>query len=57
MNLLVRLQALSLCMYAPRFGVASETLHHRIRLKATGRERHLRGGLGDTLDVWKDVQR
>ena len=58
MNLLVRLQALSLCMACTAaLALPSATLHHRIRLEGHGpRTVIFEAGLGDTLDVWKDVQ-
>src|SRR2546421_13011491 len=58
MNLLVRLQALSLCMVCTAaLALPSATLHHRVRLEGHGpRTVIFEAGLGDTLDVWKDVQ-
>ena len=62
MTLLVRLRTLCWCLLSTS-GVLSEAtaadtdLHHAVRLE--GRGSHtviLEAGLGDTLDVWKDVQ-
>lgn len=62
MTLLARLRTLCLCLLSTS-GVLSEAtaadtdLHHAVRLE--GRGSHtviMEAGLGDTLDVWKDVQ-
>jgi pimeloyl-ACP methyl ester carboxylesterase len=42
---------------ASAWAVADENLHHRIRLEGQGpRTVILEAGLGDTLEVWKDIQ-
>jgi pimeloyl-ACP methyl ester carboxylesterase len=58
MGLIVRWQVLLLCLvWTGAWALPAEDLHHRIRLQGTGaRTVILEAGLGDTLEVWKDVQ-
>jgi len=64
MRLHVRLQVLRLCLTSTcvllstnATAIADADLHHAVRLEGEGpRTVILEAGLGDTLDVWKDVQ-
>lgn len=58
MKLFVRVQTLLLClMSAEVMATADVELHHIVRLEGHGtRTVILEAGLGDTMDVWKDVQ-
>jgi pimeloyl-ACP methyl ester carboxylesterase len=58
MKLIVRLQALLVCLASTgALALVNVDLHHVIRLEGKGaRTVILEAGVGDTLDVWKDVQ-
>src|ERR1700735_5593465 len=58
MKLFVRVQTLLLClMSASAVATTDVDLHHVVRLEGHGtRTVILEAGLGDTLDIWKDVQ-
>lgn len=58
MRELARLPALLLCLLSMRAAALTDIdLHHIVRLEGQGsRTVILEAGLGDTLDVWKDVQ-
>ena len=58
MKLFVRVQTLLLClMSANVMAISDVELHHVVRLEGHGtRTVILEAGLGDTMDVWKDVQ-
>jgi pimeloyl-ACP methyl ester carboxylesterase len=58
MKLLARLLALSFCLISMEAtAVADVDLHHVVRLAGHGpRTVILEAGLGDTMDVWKDIQ-
>ncbi|MDB6090567.1 MAG: alpha/beta hydrolase [Gammaproteobacteria bacterium] len=58
MKLFARLQALLLCLTSTgALALAEVDLHHVIRVEGRGsRTVILEAGLGDTMDVWKDVQ-
>jgi pimeloyl-ACP methyl ester carboxylesterase len=48
---------LSLCAVATAVGAANESLSHQMKIVGQGsRTVILESGLGDTLDVWKDIQ-
>jgi len=57
-GLLVRGQALLVAlMSTSALAFPAESLHHRVRLEGAGsRTVILEAGLGDTLDVWKNIQ-
>jgi pimeloyl-ACP methyl ester carboxylesterase len=58
MKLFARLQTLLLCLTSTgALALADVDLHHVIRMEGTGsRTVILEAGLGDTMDVWNDVQ-
>src|SRR5580698_124971 len=58
MKLFARVQTLLLClMSTSAVATADVDLHHVVRLEGHGtRTVILEAGLGDTLDIWKDVQ-
>lgn len=58
MKLFARVQTLLLClMSTSALATADVDLHHVVRLEGHGtRTVILEAGLGDTLDIWKDVQ-
>jgi pimeloyl-ACP methyl ester carboxylesterase len=64
MRMLARLRTLGFCLMGssallnvPATAVADTDLHHTVRLEGHGpRTVILEAGLGDTLDVWKEVQ-
>ena len=58
MRLFARLQALLFCLMSMRAAALTDIdLHHVVRLEGQGsRTVILEAGLGDTMDVWKDVQ-
>jgi pimeloyl-ACP methyl ester carboxylesterase len=58
MKLFVRVQTLLLCLLSTSaVATADVDLHHVVRLEGHGtRTVILEAGLGDTLDIWKDVQ-
>jgi pimeloyl-ACP methyl ester carboxylesterase len=58
MKLFVRVQTLLLCLLSTSAVATTDVdLHHVVRLEGHGtRTVILEAGLGDTLDIWKDVQ-
>jgi pimeloyl-ACP methyl ester carboxylesterase len=58
MKLFVRVQTLLLCLMSTSAVATTDVdLHHVVRLEGHGtRTVILEAGLGDTLDIWKDVQ-
>ena len=58
MKLLASSYALALAVVAiAAFATTSDTLHHQIHIEGHGaRTVILESGLGDTLDIWKDIQ-
>jgi pimeloyl-ACP methyl ester carboxylesterase len=58
MKLFTRLQALLLCLASTNAAAIPDVdLHHLVRLEGHGaRTVILEAGLGDTMDIWKDVQ-
>ncbi len=58
MKPVVRLQALLLCLVSMNAAALTDVdLHHVVRLEGHGlRTVILEAGLGDTMDIWKDVQ-
>lgn len=58
MNLPARLFTLLICLTSMEaMGIADVDLHHLVRLEGHGKRTViLEAGLGDTMDVWKDVQ-